>query len=67
MKSKVVTALLLGGVFMLAVSVSLCGIGLSLGFRTLSIAGFLSAVGLLILFRFMRRFEDSGTGRKPET
>ena len=63
MKNKVVIALLLGGVFLLAVSVSLCGIGLSLGFRKLSIVSFLSAVGLIVLFRIIRRFGDSGTGR----
>ncbi len=67
MKNKVSIALLLGGLFLLAVSVSLCGIGLSLGFRKLSIISFFSAIGLLVLFRFVRKFGESGTGWKPDS
>lgn len=67
MKNKVLVTLLLGSVFLLAVFVSLCGIGLSLGIRKLSIISFFSAVVLLVLLRFIRRFEDSGTERKPDS
>jgi uncharacterized membrane protein len=67
MKNKVSIALLLGGLFLLAVSVSLCGIGLSLGFRKLSIISFFSAIGLLVLFHFVRKSGDSETERKLES
>lgn len=67
MKNKVLIALILGGVFLLAGSVSLCGIGLSLGFRKLSIISFFSAVCLLVLFRFVRKPGDSETEEKLDS
>jgi len=63
-KNKILAALIFGGVFMLAVLVSLCGIGLSMGMRKLSIFSFFSAVILLVLLRFVGRFGDSRTGGK---
>lgn len=65
-KNKVLITLSLGGVSLLALFISLCGIGLSMGFRKLSIVSFFSAIGLLVLLNLARRFLAQENVRKPE-
>ena len=67
MKTKVLITLLLGGVSLLAVFISLCGIGLSMGIRKLSIISFFSAVGLLVLLRLTGRYLGREIDRNPES
>ena len=67
MKTKVLITLFLGGVSLLAVFISLCGIGLSMGIRKLSIFSFFSAVGLLVLLRLTGRYLGREIDRKSES
>ena len=67
MKNKVLITLSLGGVSLLALFISLCGIGLSMGFRKLSIVSFFSAIVLLILLNLARRFFTQEIVRKPDS
>ena len=67
MKNKVLITLSLGGVSLLALFICVCGIGLSMGFRKLSIVSFFSAIGLLILLNLARRFFVQEIERKPES
>jgi len=54
-KDKMLAALLFGGMSLLAVSVSLCGIGLSMGIRKLSVSSFFFSILLLVILRFVGR------------
>ena len=65
MKNKALMAVCFGGLSLLAVSVSLCGIGLSLGIRKLSIVSFFSAVVLLVMLRLAGRALTSGSRERP--
>ena len=67
MKNKVLITLSLGGVSLLALFISLCGIGLSMGFRKLSIVSFFSAIVLLILLNLARRFFTKEIVRKSDS
>ena len=51
-KNKVLLGTL-GGVCLVGVLVMICGIGLSLGFHTLSVISFFSVIGLLIVLRLV--------------
>ena len=44
--------------------VMICGIGLSLGFRTVSVVSFFSVIGLLAVLRLVGRSVKSGLDRK---
>ena len=65
-KNKVLIGFFLGGVSLLAILISLCGIGLSMGIRKLSIFSFFSAIGLLVLLRLAGRLLGHKIVRKPE-
>jgi len=51
----------LGGVSLVGILVMVCGIGLSLGFRTLSIISFFSVIILLVVMRLVGRSMASGS------
>ncbi len=51
-------------VFLLAILVMLCGIGLSLGFRTVSVVSFFGVIGLLAVLRLVGWSVKSGRDRK---
>lgn len=51
MKDTKLLILILVGISLVALMVMLCGIGLSFGFRKLSLFGFISAIALLIMLR----------------
>ena len=53
MKGRKRLILIIGGVTLVGLMVMLCGIGLSLGFRKLSLFGFVSAIALLIILRII--------------
>ncbi|NNK93264.1 MAG: hypothetical protein HKP41_02835 [Desulfobacterales bacterium] len=53
MKDTKLLLLTLGGVSLVGLMVMLCGIGLSFGFRKLSLFGFISAIALLIMLRII--------------
>lgn len=53
MKGRKRLILIIGGVSLVGLMVMLCGIGLSLGFRKLSLFGFVSAIALLIILRII--------------
>ena len=63
--NKALMAVCFGGLSLLAVSVSLCGIGLSLGIRKLSIVSFFSAVVLLVMLRLAGRALASRSRERP--
>ena len=67
MKNKVLITLSLGGVSLLALFICVCGIGLSMGFRKLSIVSFFSAIVLLILLNLARRFFTQEIVKKPDS
>ena len=50
-KRRLLLGLILGAMSLLGIFVGLCGIGLSLGMRKLSLVSFFSAVGLLLVLR----------------
>jgi hypothetical protein len=51
----------LGGVSLVGILVMVCGIGLSLGFRTLSVVSFFSVIILLLILLFVGRSMASGS------
>jgi hypothetical protein len=52
-KGRKLLILIIGGVTLVGLMVMLCGIGLSLGFRKLSLFGFVTAIALLIILRII--------------
>jgi len=52
-KNKMLIPTILGGILLVGVLLGICGIGLSMGFETMSFIGFFGALAILILLRIV--------------
>lgn len=56
LKNKLIVPIILCGIILVGIMVVVCGIGLSMGFKTMSVIGFFGALVVLVLLRIIGWF-----------